>query len=65
MKWFCLITTVLFLICACINRHQSDLFGMIWYLALSLSQIIALAAYQVIDVINEQNERKDETDTKD
>lgn len=56
MKWFCLITTVLFLICACIDRHQLDLFGMIWNLAMSLSQLIALATYQVIDEIKKRKE---------
>lgn len=56
MKWFCFITTVFFLICACIDRHQSDLFGMIWNLALSLSQLIALATYQVIDEIKKGKE---------
>ena len=56
MKWYCLITTVIFLILACIDRNQSDLFGMIWNLALSLSQIIALAAYQVIDEIKKGKE---------
>lgn len=56
MKWFCLITTVIFLICAVIDRHQLDLFGMIWNLALSLSQVISLAAYQVIDEIKKRKE---------
>jgi hypothetical protein len=56
MKWFCLITTALFLIFAGIDRHQLDLFGMIWNLALSLSQFIGLAAYQVIDEIKKRKE---------
>ena len=56
MKCFCFITTVLFLILACIDRHQLDLFGMIWNLALSLWQLIALAAYQVIDEIEKGKE---------
>lgn len=56
MKWFCFITTAIFLIFACIDRHQLDLFGMIWNLALSLSQLIALAAYQVIDEIKKGKE---------
>jgi hypothetical protein len=56
MKWFCLITTVFFLICAGIDRHQLDLFGMIWNLALSLSQLIALAAHQVIDEVEKRKE---------
>ena len=48
--------TVFFLIFAGIDRHQLDLFGMIWNLALSLSQLIALAAYQVIDEIKKGKE---------
>lgn len=56
MKLFCLISTILFLIFACIDRHQLDLFGMIWNLAMSLSQFIAAAAYQVIDEIKKRKE---------
>lgn len=56
MKWFCLITTVFFLICALIDMRQLDLFGMIWDLAMSLSLFIALAAYQVIDEIKKGKE---------
>lgn len=56
MKWFCLITGAIFLICACIDRNQLDLFGMIWNLTLSLSQLIALAAYQVIDELKKGKE---------
>jgi hypothetical protein len=56
MKWFCLITTVFFLICAFIDKRQLDLFGMIWNLAISLSLFIGLAAYQVIDEIKKGKE---------
>lgn len=56
MKWFCLITTVLFLICASIDRHQLDLLGMIWNLAMSLLQFIGLAVFQVIDEIKKRKE---------
>lgn len=56
MKWFCLINATLFLIFAGIDRYQFDLFGMIWNLTLSLSQLIALAAYQVIDELKKGKE---------
>ena len=56
MKWFCLITTAIFLIFAGIDRHQLDLFGMIWNLAMSLSQFIGLATFQVIDEIKKRKE---------
>ena len=54
MKWFCLINATLFLIFAGIDRYQFDLFGMIWNLAMSVSQLIGIATYQVIDEIKKR-----------
>ena len=56
MKWFCLINATLFLIFAGIDRYQFDLFGMIWNLAMSVSQLIGIATYQVIDEIKKRKE---------